>query len=82
MSNSDYQSVLTLIFLASGTIGCWLYAVKGLKSKKITVAFRRMKVAELTGKSAIKYSLIWIVFALLLTICTVKYLTLVLAGKG
>lgn len=82
MSNSDHQSILALVFLVSGTIGCWTYAIKGLKNKKITVAFKRMKVTELTGKSAIKYSLVWIVFAILLTICTIKYLALVLAGKG
>jgi hypothetical protein len=82
MSDGDYQPTLALIFIASGTIACWAYAIKGLKNKKITVAFKRMKVTELTGKSAVKYSLVWVAFAILLTICTIKYLTLVLAGKG
>lgn len=82
MPNSNYQSILALLFLASGTIACWTYAIKGLKNKKITAAFKRMKVTELTGQSAIRYSLVWLVFAILLTICLIKYLTLVFAGKG
>lgn len=66
------------LFVLFLTYKVWIYAISGLRNKKITVWHKGFAVTTLEGKKAKYYSLFWLVAAIILTFVLVKFFYLFL----